>query len=198
VWVTAEPVTTLGRQVEGRWPQRHSTDGTVASKNHDKASPRSDHRPKPVYSNGTVRAIDIGVYLDQGERLFQELRASRDPRIKYVIFQDRMFSSYDHANGDPFEERPYSGTPHTTHIHVSTLEDADDDGSVWDIGENMLTITQLQEALVEAGHDLDIDGDYGPLTQAAFVESLDTDHDHDIDELAAHAHKLGKTGGVIR
>ena len=197
-WVTADPITALGRQIECRWPKRHSADGTVASKGHDQSSPRSDHRPKPVYGKGTVRAIDIGVYLDQGERLFQELRASRDERIKYVIFQDRIFSSYDHPGGDPYEERPYTGTPHTHHIHVSTLEAADNDGSLWELGEAMLTITQLQEALVEAGHDLDVDGEYGPLTKAAFVDSLDNEHDHDLEELAAHSHKLGKTGAVIR
>lgn len=192
-WHTAAPITALGRQIEERWPARHPYDGTAASKTHDQNSPTSDHRPKPLTGEGTVRAIDIGVYLDQAERLFQELRASRDERIKYVIFQNRIFSSYDHANGDPFEERPYYGTPHNSHIHISTLPGADTDSSPWDLGEDDMSaaILGMQEELNAAGFTdqngdpLEEDGIWGEKTQVAWgkmavaAKELE-DHTHDV------------------
>jgi hypothetical protein len=193
-WTTVAPITALGEQVEDRWDTRHPADGTVSSKTHDQNSPRSDHRPKPLTGPGVVRAIDLGVYLDQGERLYQELRNSRDPRIKYAIFQDRIFSSYDHANGPPYTERPYTGTPHNHHIHVSTLPSADDDGAAWDIGEGDMTaaVQGMQEELNTAGFTdmngdpLDEDGKWGAKTQAAWgkmAKAADNeleDHTHDV------------------
>jgi hypothetical protein len=163
-----------------------------------------------VVGAGVVRAIDVGIDLAQGELLFQELRKARDTRTRYVIFQNRIFfgPGYAYLRGrTPWKEYPYSGTAHSKHVHISTLSGADEDGSLWDIGgEAMLTIVQLQEALIEAGWDLGstgADGDYGPKTKAAHVASMVSpgggSHVHGIEELVGHNHKgSGKTGGVIR
>ena len=201
-WITADPITQLGQQIEARWEARHSADGTASSKSHDQSSPRSDHRPRPFTGEGIVRAIDVGIYLDQGERLFQELRKSQDSRIKYCIFQDRIFSSYDHANGDPYTERPYSGTPHSHHIHVSTLAQADNDNSKWDIGEDEVGVAEdlkqwimdEQETLNEAGFDAgEVDGINGPNTKAARLER----NKAAAEDLEDHVHDVArKTKGV--
>jgi len=128
-WQVSAPIELLATMVEKTWPDKHPTDGTVASQRHDANNPRSDHRPKPVTGPGIVRAIDIGeVIEDQGETLTELLRASRDPRIRYVIHEGRLFSSYDHSDGPAWEWRPYrGGNEHLDHVHVSILATADTD-----------------------------------------------------------------------
>ena len=61
LWTTSSPIGRLALQIDAAHPQGHPTDGTVASKAHDAASPNSDHRPHPFKGAGIVRAIDIGV-----------------------------------------------------------------------------------------------------------------------------------------
>jgi hypothetical protein len=204
-WKVAAGIQSLGEQVEAAWPTRQSADGTLAGGNHA-IWPKSDHGKDP---NGIVRAIDIGqdtdVLLDD---LCEQLRHGQDPRIKYVINDRLMFSSYPARGFPPWAWRSYSGTnPHEGHAHISVNDDDDDDGSPWALNlqgeETMLTIVQLQEALIEAGYDLGstgADGDYGPLSKAAFVEGL-TDHFQDhAHELEDHKHRnrwRPTTGGVV-
>jgi hypothetical protein len=60
------------------------------------------------------------------------LRRQRDPRIKYVISNRRIFSS----EVTPWEWRRYNGTnPHDHHVHISVLSDKAhyDDVRPWDI-----------------------------------------------------------------
>jgi hypothetical protein len=58
--------------------------------------------------------------------LFQELKA--DKRVKYLIFQGKIWSA-DRANeGD----RQYTGSnKHTKHLHISIKEGCGDDTSPW-------------------------------------------------------------------
>lgn len=75
--------------------------------------------------------------------LAEQLRKGRDPRVKYVIWNARMFSSYPKDPWDRWEWRPYSGpNMHRGHIHVSVVADSRaDDRSEWTIGEtNMHTL----------------------------------------------------------
>ena len=139
-WRSALACQTLGLQVDAMAPGRSTaTDGTVASSTHSATNPTSDHEPgKPPV--GIVAAIDITHDPANGADMAavaEAIRVSRDPRVKYVIHDHEIFSSYDHANGPPYTWRPYSGSnPHTSHVHVSVLNVAAlyDDPSPWSIG----------------------------------------------------------------
>ncbi len=177
-WAVADPIHILGEQVERYWPLSHPADGTVASSSHAQW-PRSDHGIDPA---GIVRAIDVGTYDGQGDELAEQLRATRDDRLAYVIHDGRIFSS----TRSPWQWRPYTGTnPHAWHVHVSTRRDAgvDRDGTPFDIdlGGHVFTVEQLQEALNEAGRGpLAVDGDYGPKTKAALVAAFTADETSEV------------------
>lgn len=113
--------------------------GTIADPAH---SSTSDHAPKdfPGWGNDIVTAADSphrpDLGLDQG-KVGEALRVSRDPRIKYFIFNRRIFSSYTSSSGrSAWAWGPYSGeNPHTTHSHLSVVGDARADGQqAWQIG----------------------------------------------------------------
>jgi hypothetical protein len=122
-WRAAGSIVTFGQQIEEIRPGSFRTDGTVASKNHDKVSPNSDHRPSPRSGLGTVRALDFA----EGARGFvdevaESLRLSQDPRILYVIHDRRKFSSTRTRKFDAWEWRPYTGqNGHQTHGHLSVV-----------------------------------------------------------------------------
>ncbi len=173
-------------EIEAAWPSRGPADGTVASKNHDLNSPGSDHRPRPIEGEGVVRAVDAGEYVeDQGEALVEALRASRDPRIRYVIHEARIFSSYSNSRRNAWEWGSYGGSnAHSNHVHVSLTRLGDTDGSAWELGLGG-TISQeddelfeqyirdRQESLNESGFTdyegkpLVVDGVYGDRTRSA-------------------------------
>ncbi len=132
-WRTVPSLTQLLVQVDAVYPVRHPADGTAAGQGHFSTNPKSDHTPDV---NGDVRAGDIGeVVEDDAFTVAEAIRLSRDPRIKYVIHERRLFSSYDHANGPPYTWRPYSGSnPHSSHVHISVLRTNQNDRTAWDIG----------------------------------------------------------------
>jgi hypothetical protein len=119
--------------VDAAYPTGHAADGTVAGQGHYLNSPKSDHTPDKV---GDVRAGDIGeVVEDDAFVVAEAIRLSKDPRLKYVIHERRMYSSYNHPNGPPYEWRSYSGSnPHSSHVHVSVYRINQTDNSTWDIG----------------------------------------------------------------
>lgn len=125
-WIVNDAIDALCGQVENVWPSRHYTDGTVASQSHDAINPTSDHRPYPYTGTGVVYAVDVGEYQeDQGELLAEELRRSRDPRLRYVIHENRLFSSYGNSVRDPWEWGAYTAAnPHSDHVHVSVYRTA--------------------------------------------------------------------------
>ncbi len=133
-WVAAKPIVALGTQVSSVPSRPTGADGTVASRAHDQNSPRSDHTPKPSTGTGTVRAIDVTVTNSQGTTITEAIRASRDKRLKYLIYKTRMFASYSNSKGPAWQWRPYTGGGHLAHFHVSTLSAHDSNGSAWDIG----------------------------------------------------------------
>ncbi len=183
-WYVSDAIAALIDQIEAVWTTRHPADGTVASRGHDQGNPRSDHRPSRVAPVGVVRAVDIGETVeDRGELLAEQIRQSRDPRVRYVIHEGRLFSSYDHRNGPPYMWRRYTGAnPHLNHVHVSVLRSGDRNGGEWriDLGGDLaaLQIIDLQGALNEAGatdHEdkvLKEDGIYGPRTASALAKAF--------------------------
>ena len=149
-WEAAQPIIALGTQVAAI-PNRPTTaDGIVASKRHDQVSPNSDHTPKPRTGLGTVRALDVTVSTSQGGIISEAIRASRDKRLKYLIYKDEMFASYSNSKGPAWAWREYTGGGHLEHIHVSTLKAYDRNSFEWDIGfeggNNLMYTKCLSEA----------------------------------------------------
>jgi hypothetical protein len=132
-WTLVPSLVVLGQQISVLHPKGHGADGTVASKPHDAANPTSDHRPTPYIGPGVVRALDFGETTeDDVFKVLEAIRLSRDPRVKYVIHERRLFSSYASGTTGPFEWRPYGGpAPHDDHGHISTLAGLDTDTRPW-------------------------------------------------------------------
>lgn len=195
-WRTAPAITTLGEQITAAYPQRQPQDGTVASRIHDQVSPRSDHRPD---GEGVVRAIDWG-----GPDLYdiaEQIRLSQDRRVRYLIHNGQMFSSYEKPGYPPYTWRPYSGSnQHATHVHVSTWAAYDNDTRQWQISEGGqelvisegatgATVSKIQKAIngVKAtfgGDPITVDGQYGPITTAevaAYQRSADIPDTGEVD-----------------
>jgi hypothetical protein len=122
-WRLAASLATLRAQVNTAWPERSkASDGTIGDAAH--AARASDHNPN---SRGVVCALDLthdpAHGCDAGE-IAEALRVSRNPRIKYVIWNRRLFSSLTR----PWEWREYDGlNPHTKHVHVSVTDETSDD-----------------------------------------------------------------------
>lgn len=133
-WTLVPCLVKLAEQIEALHPEKSPADGTVASKTHDANSPNSDHRPFPYKGPGEVRALDAGeVTEDDAFKIAEAIRMSRDPRVKYVLHESRMFSSYPMGPYQSFTWRPYYGPAHEQHMHISTEDEADNDVRPWAI-----------------------------------------------------------------
>lgn len=154
-WVLTAGGVVLARQVEAIWPDPHPSDGTVASKGHDTNNPTSDHRPRPFTGPGVVRALDVGENTeDDGIAFAEMLRASRDPRIKYVLHENRIFSSYARGSRAAWEWGSLA-IGHPDHVHVSFEDRADSDPSPWKLkGDDMQLPPERRadlQALIDRG-----------------------------------------------
>ena len=153
-WELTEGGIALAREVNELWPDSHPLDGTVAGYGHDQRNPRSDHRPTPYVGPGIVRALDVGENVENDGIIFAEmLRQSRDPRIKYVLHEDRIFSSYRTSSREPWtwQLRTYG---HESHVHVSFTELADNDDSAWNLKGDDMPLNQIERAVVDLAFDL--------------------------------------------
>jgi hypothetical protein len=115
-----------------------ASDGLVGDTAHQ--AEESDHNPHNVPGVGPemVTALDLTHDPAHGfdSYLFAEvLRTHRDRRIKYVISNHRIFSSYATSTRAAWTWGTYTGTdPHTNHVHVSVLDAAVSDTSTpWDL-----------------------------------------------------------------
>jgi hypothetical protein len=145
-WRLVRSLVVLAAQITELRPATQPNDGTVASKAHDlndikDGEYNSDHHPD---EDGDVLALDAGEPADEPEwcqDLYEALRESRDPRIRYVIHGGRMFSSYPAHGYKAWEDRPYTGkNSHPTHIHVSVYDNPAlaEDPSPWHIEEEQM------------------------------------------------------------
>lgn len=113
-WQLNPALVQLRKQIDTAAPRRsRRSDGSIGDTAH--AGRKSDHNPD---EHGIVNAIDIThdpANNFNAATFAEALRLSRDPRIKYVIFNSRIFSS----TVQPWIWRPYKGAPHNHHVHVS-------------------------------------------------------------------------------
>lgn len=120
-WRVAESLLKLRTQINRAYPQRSkASDGTVGDLKH--SSRASDHNPN---EDGVVLAFDCTHDPKNGcdaKQIADALVESRDDRIKYVIYNKRMVSSYPAHGKKAWTWRPYSGSnPHTKHVHISVV-----------------------------------------------------------------------------
>ncbi|MFI5561516.1 hypothetical protein ACIA2T_19735 [Amycolatopsis japonica] len=86
-----------------------------------------------------------------GNWLAETLAASRDPRIKYIIWNRRILDT--RPGNNPWKWMPYTGTnPHTKHVHVSVMPNASaDDTTPWNLRGNPHTPTPGASRLLMSG-----------------------------------------------
>jgi hypothetical protein len=122
-WRVAQSLICLRDQVNLRAPNRSkASDGTIGDAAHQTRD--SDHNPW-VQDNGVgvVTALDITHDPSGGcdaEQIVNAIVASRDSRLKYVIWNRHILSS----TNTPWTWRPYAGVnPHNRHCHISVKPD---------------------------------------------------------------------------
>lgn len=129
-WRNSRATIQLRDEINAIFPTRSKrSDGTIGDAAH--ASRASDHNPwvpDPArIVDGVVTAIDItdddATGADMAKVVRYLTQVSRDPRIKYLIHEGRIYSSYA-TNGYPaWAARPHSGpNGHFAHLHVSVNE----------------------------------------------------------------------------
>jgi hypothetical protein len=143
-WRVVNSLTTLRLQLDAAFPERsHASDGTIADDAHSTASDHYPHRYPSLGSTPVVTAFDGTQDPAHGcdnTVITEAIRVSRDPRVKYVIWNRQMYSSYRASGYAEWTWRPYNGSddPHTNHFHVSVVASPiADDTSPWQIGVDM-------------------------------------------------------------
>lgn len=128
-WRVARCLDQLLAQLNQLAPNRDkSSDGSIGDAAH--ASRDSDHNP--WYGPGIVTARDFTHDPADGldcQWLADTLVRSGDPRIKYIIWNRRIWQSNTGW-------KPYNGpNPHTKHLHLSAVASAlCDDPRPWNLG----------------------------------------------------------------
>lgn len=132
-WRVARCLETLLEQLNEMAPKRSKvSDGAIGDADHQNRA--SDHNPHcAAPDDPTVTARDFTHDPDNGADMnviTERLRKSQDKRIKYVIWNKRMFSSYPTSTHPAWTWRPYSGPNlHTVHAHVSVQCNASKDST---------------------------------------------------------------------
>ena len=126
-WRAAESLLMLRKQVNAMAPGRNkASDGMIGDAAH--ASRDSDHNPwVREGSMGIVTACDITHDPSGGcdaDVIAEAIRAGRDTRVKYIIWNRRIANSSAINGTAPWTWRPYGGSnPHTKHVHISVKPD---------------------------------------------------------------------------
>lgn len=122
-WRVAESLRVLLGQVNAAYPGRSRvSDGTVGDRTHQgRASDHNPHITDGPY--GVVTALDIthdpAGGCDAGQ-IVRALYDSRDPRVKYIIWDRRIANSTPVGRAPARAWRIYTGSnPHTRHCHIS-------------------------------------------------------------------------------
>ncbi len=184
MWRLAKSLVRLREQINAMFPNRDkASDGSVGDLSH--RARKSDHNPNAA---NVVTAIDVDENLTGPDgnafSLVNALQASRDRRIKYIIYERRIT-----VKGDITRWKPYTGpSPHDHHFHISVSSDPKlyDDSSDWQLNATVTPasalpvahptlkygvkgeqVKELQRALIKNGFNVLVDGDYGRGTEQA-------------------------------
>lgn len=134
------PLDVLRRQIVAASSVTLGEIGWIGDPDHQsRTSAHNPEYPAPAGNPpGEVDAIDPPHAPSRGADMgvvTESLRQSRDRRIRLVIFNRHIFSSYSHEDGPAWSWRPYSGdNPHTGHAHIERNDSYRDDLSPWQIG----------------------------------------------------------------
>lgn len=152
-----------------------ASDGWIGDAAH--ASNTSDHNPWVIDRDGVgvVTAQDIdedlnlaGVTLKQ---VIDSIIADRDDRVKYIIYEGKMCSSYPARGFKAWSWRPYTGkNAHKIHAHISVQPQQKlyDDESPWAIGIGAwVPATKHISAAVSAGNDVHVPTEHAPAETPA-------------------------------
>ena len=121
-WHTAPSLVALRREIDTRWSGRSRiSDGVIGDSRHGRST--NSHNPvgasngPRVGTRGAVHAMDITASGIDVNRVLNAVIG--DSRVWYVIHDGKIWSrTYSWA------ARPYSGDPHTTHVHINLREDS--------------------------------------------------------------------------
>lgn len=145
-WRLAESLKKLREQINEAYPDRSkASDGSIGDTAH--SSRTSDHNPNAA---GVVCAIDVTHDPRSGctgDRLAAALIKSRDPRIKYIIWNRRIVFSYGVRNKPAWTWLPYTGVnAHAHHIHISVGSEKVryDDRAEWDLGFDVAVVADAE------------------------------------------------------
>jgi hypothetical protein len=187
-WRVAEALKTLRQQIDTAFPGRSkASDGTIGDTRHQ--GKESDHNAHIVdHGTGVVTAFDIThdpAYGCDAGRIATLLHASRDPRIKYIIWNRRIANASPIGAALAWAWRAYTGAnPHNHHCHVSVKAASNlyDDAAAWSLalGEGAPETGPVAEAEREAAAMADIGMALAALAQTdgkplfqALVEARD-------------------------
>lgn len=192
-WRVAQSLDILLAQINALAPNRDkSSDGSIGDLRHRHES-SSDHNPFIIDNGiGVVTARDFTNDIAHGinsEEIAEALRTAQDARIKYIISNKKIASSYPTGGQPAWAWRPYTGVnPHNHHVHVSVLGDKFHYDSVapWKLelrpiadappssevlilrkGDKGAEVIKLQAALNSKGFSLKEDGYFGAATESA-------------------------------
>jgi hypothetical protein len=134
-WRLAKSLGRFTEQLNALAPRRTKThDGTIGDARHRGLGNKTDHNPN---RDGVVTAGDYTHDPSRGadmHKIAEALRKAQDPRLKYVIFSGRMFSSYPARGVPAWAWREYDGAnKHLLHMHLSVVADTAlyDDARDW-------------------------------------------------------------------
>lgn len=195
-WRPARSLTTFHTQLQREHPAAAppATPADAWGMKGDAAHTTGDHVPHdfPGWGNEIVTACDTphapALGLDMGA-VFEAVRRSRDDRVKYMIFNDRICSSYATSARAAWEWGPYNPNDpnrdrHRTHGHLSVVGDARSDNQrPWATagggdmfycayGETSDNVGLLQAILSNVVPGLAVDRNYGDKTAAALRQAL--------------------------
>jgi hypothetical protein len=143
-WRVGKCLLALKKQIDDIAPRRNkASDGTIGDTRHcGRPKLSSDHCPKVRDGAiGVVTAMDISHDPNGGcdaNASAESIRADRDPRVKYVIWNRRIFASQSVNGKEPWTWRTYvDSNPHTKHVHVSVKADkaSFDSQEAWNLSQ---------------------------------------------------------------
>lgn len=218
-------------QINAKAPGRSkASDGSVGDPDHQ--ARESDHNPEDTRDsddgNDPDNQVDARDFThdpahgaDMG-KISEAIRKSKDRRVKYVIFNERIFSG---AGGtQPWVWRTYTGTnKHFKHMHVSVVDSPNDYTALWQIGSLDMTpgqaykqhvINYRAEAIVAMRHpivipDFEVRDETGKLFKFPGITEDNKLYlamkaiadkptgDVDVDELARELAELIETGATV-